>query len=65
MLTLTRPDGTKESLSEWRVTAMVLDEFYQKTQMMIGEAIAASGLVAFDEGEIFGTGCRKHQVRKL
>jgi hypothetical protein len=42
----TRPDGSKENLSEARVTAMVLDEFYQKTQVMIGEAIAASELVA-------------------
>ena len=37
-----RPDGQTESLSEAQITAMVLDEFYQKTQVMIGEAIAAS-----------------------
>jgi hypothetical protein len=44
--TLTRPDGSKENVSEARVTAMVLDEFYQKTQVMIGEAIAASEVAA-------------------
>jgi hypothetical protein len=44
--TLTRPDGSKENLSEARVTGWVLDEFYQKTQVMIGEAIAASELTA-------------------
>jgi S1-C subfamily serine protease len=44
--TVTRPDGSKENLSEARVTAMVLDEFYQKTQVMIGEAIAVSELTA-------------------
>lgn len=37
-----RPDGQTESLSEAQITAIVLDEFYQKTQVMIGEAIAAS-----------------------
>jgi hypothetical protein len=31
-------------MSEVQITAMVLDEFYQKTQVMIGEAIAASEL---------------------
>lgn len=42
--TITRPDGTKENLSEAQVTAMVLNEFYQKTQVMIGEAVAGSEL---------------------
>jgi S1-C subfamily serine protease len=46
MGTLTRPDGSKESLSEARLTAMVLDEFYQKTQVMIGEAVAGSEVAA-------------------
>lgn len=45
--TMRKPDGTIEQLSEARVTAMVLEEFYQKTQVMIGEAIAASELKAF------------------
>ena len=42
-----KPDGTIEQLSEAKVTAMVLGEFYQKTQVMIREAIAASELKAF------------------
>jgi len=41
-----KPDGTTEQLSEAQVTAMVLEEFYEKTQVMIGEAISASELVA-------------------
>jgi hypothetical protein len=45
--TVTRPDGSKENLSEAQITGMVLDEFYQKTQVMIGEAIAGSELAAF------------------
>jgi S1-C subfamily serine protease len=44
--TVTRPDGSKETLSEAQVTAMVLNEFYQKTQVMIGEAVAGSELAA-------------------
>ena len=44
--TMTKPDGTKISVSEAQITAMVLDEFYQKTQVMIGEAIAGSELKA-------------------
>jgi hypothetical protein len=43
---LTQPDGTEEPVTEARVTGMVLDQFYQKTQVMIGEAIAASELAA-------------------
>ncbi len=39
-------DGKTEGVSEAQVTAAVLDEFYQKTQVMIGEAIAASELKA-------------------
>ncbi len=41
-----KPDGTTEHFSEAQVTAMVLEEFYEKTQVMIGEAISASELVA-------------------
>jgi S1-C subfamily serine protease len=44
--TLTRPDGTQQSVSEAQVTAAILNEFYQKTQVMIGEAIGASELLA-------------------
>jgi len=39
-------DGTSQQISEAQVTAMVLDEFYQKTQVMIGEAISVSELDA-------------------
>jgi S1-C subfamily serine protease len=44
--TETRPDGSKQPLSEAQVTAMVLNEFYEKTQVMIGEAVAGSELAA-------------------
>jgi S1-C subfamily serine protease len=40
----TQPDGSKKNVSEAQITAAILDEFYQKTQVMIGEAIAASEL---------------------
>jgi hypothetical protein len=40
------PDGSIKQVSESQVTAMVLEEFYQKTQVMIGEAIAVSELAA-------------------
>ncbi len=41
-----KPDGTTEQVSEAQITAAVLEEFYEKTQVMIGEAISASELVA-------------------
>jgi Trypsin-like peptidase domain len=44
--TITQPDGSKKQISEAQVTAMVLNEFYEKTQVMIGEAVAASELRA-------------------
>src|ERR1039458_5442556 len=44
--TATMPDGRKDYLSEAQVTGMVLNEFYQKTQVTIGEAIAGSELGA-------------------
>jgi S1-C subfamily serine protease len=43
---MTRPDGSSQAISESQITAAILDEFYQKTQVMIGEAIAASELTA-------------------
>ena len=43
---VTRPDGSKQSLSDGQLAAIVLNEFYQKTQVMIGEAIAGSELRA-------------------
>lgn len=46
MATITRPDGTRQPVSEAQLTGMVLNEFYQKTQVMIGEAIAGSELRA-------------------
>jgi hypothetical protein len=42
--TYTLPDGTKKNVVEAQLTAAVLDEFYDKTQVDIGEAIAASEL---------------------
>jgi len=44
--TLNHPDGSKERVSEAYITAVVLDEFYQKTQVMIGEAVAGSEVAA-------------------
>src|ERR1022692_4771084 len=44
--TTTMPDGRKDYLSEAQVTGMVLNEFYQKTQVTIGEAVAGSELGA-------------------
>lgn len=42
---ISNPDGTSVgSVSEAQLTAMVLEEFYQKTQVMIGEAISGSEL---------------------
>jgi hypothetical protein len=46
MLQTNNPDGSHGLVSEAQLTAMVLSEFYQKTQVMIGEAIAASELAA-------------------
>jgi S1-C subfamily serine protease len=44
--TFTQPDGKTKNVSEAQITAAILDEFYQKTQVMIGEAVAATELVA-------------------
>jgi hypothetical protein len=40
----TLPNGDKEAISDLKMTGMVLNEFYQKTQVVIGEAIAATEL---------------------
>ena len=40
----TNPDGTKINFTEAQLTAAVLDEFYQTTQVMIGEAISVQEL---------------------
>jgi hypothetical protein len=45
--TLTNPDGTTREVSEPQITGAILDQFYQKTQVLIGEAIGASELQAF------------------
>ena len=47
-MTITREDGSQAKIqpSVPQMTAMILDEFYQKTQTMIGEAISASELAA-------------------
>jgi hypothetical protein len=39
--------GNRRDVSESQLTADILDQFYQKTQVMIGEAIGASELTAF------------------
>jgi len=44
--TFTQPNGSTQNVSEAQITAAILDEFYQKTQVMIGEAIGASELAA-------------------
>jgi hypothetical protein len=41
------PDGTTRGLSDQEVIARVLQEFYEDSQVMIGEAISASELRAF------------------
>jgi S1-C subfamily serine protease len=41
---LRQADGSQKPVSEAQITAMVLNEFYEKTQVMIGEAIAVSEL---------------------
>lgn len=46
VFTGTQPDGSKKNLSEAQITGMVLNEFYEKTQVMIGEAVAGSELAA-------------------
>ncbi len=43
---IANPDGSKTRVSEAQVTGAVLQEFYQKTQVVIGEAIAGSELAA-------------------
>ncbi len=45
--TQTLPDGTKRSLSNEQATAMALQDFYEASQVMIGEAISVSELKAF------------------
>jgi len=46
-VTQTLPDGTKRSLSNEQVTALALQNFYEVSQVMIGEAISVSELRAF------------------
>jgi S1-C subfamily serine protease len=46
MFTSRHPDGATEQISEAKLTATILNEFYEKTQVMIGEAIAGSELRA-------------------
>jgi hypothetical protein len=45
--TQTLPDGTRRSISDSEVLAIVLDEFYTKVQVFIGEAISVSELESF------------------
>jgi hypothetical protein len=46
--TITRRNGQqiKISPSQWQIMGMLFDQFFQKTQTMIGEAISASELAA-------------------
>jgi S1-C subfamily serine protease len=44
---LTMPDGTVKSVSNEEAVASVLEEFYNRAQVVIGEAIAVSELKAF------------------
>ena len=43
----TDEQGNRVQMSEGQVVAMVLEQFYKTTQVMIGEAISASELRAF------------------
>jgi len=44
---MTDANGKKTDLMDEQVVGMILEEFYQKTQVMIGEAISASELRSF------------------
>lgn len=44
---VTDPQGNVVPISESQVTSMVLDEFYNKTQVVIGEAVSGSELTLF------------------
>lgn len=44
---MTMPDGTKRGVTDQEATAMVLEEFYNTVQVMIGEAISVSELKDF------------------
>lgn len=46
MATITKPDGTQKPITEAQVTAMVLEGFCERTQVMIGEAISGSEVSA-------------------
>jgi hypothetical protein len=46
-LTMTMPDGSTRGLSQQEAVAMVLDEFYNTVQVMIGEAISVEELRTF------------------
>lgn len=44
---MTMPDGTRRRITDQEATAMVLEEFYNTVQVMIGEAISVSELKDF------------------
>jgi S1-C subfamily serine protease len=53
--TITLPDGTRKGVSDGEAASLVLQEFYNTTQVMIGEATSVSELRAFlreREGEL-------------
>jgi len=60
--TTTSPDGSKRALNDAEVTGLVLNEFYEKTQVMIGEAVAGSELAAMikEHSSEIPSGARKH-----
>ena len=45
--TITLPDGTKRGLSNDQVNGLVLQQFYDTVQVMIGEATSVSELKSF------------------
>lgn len=44
---MTLPDGTHRQITDQEATAMVLEEFYNTVQVMVGEAISISELKDF------------------
>lgn len=45
--TITLPDGTKKGISSEEASGLVLQQFYDTVQVMIGEATSVSELEAF------------------
>ncbi len=45
--TVTRPDGTTKGISSEEASGLILQQFYDTVQVMIGEATSVSELKAF------------------